>query len=50
MTKGPAMGQVVQEATRDVPVAGESDAVVVGGGIAGVVAAIAASRLGAKRR
>ncbi len=38
----------VTEAEREVPVAGEFDVIVAGGGIAGTIAAIAASRMGAR--
>ena len=40
--------QQLQEPARELPVMGEFDVVVVGGGIAGVAAALAASRAGAK--
>ncbi|MGI6354567.1 MAG: FAD-dependent oxidoreductase [Lentisphaeria bacterium] len=40
--------QQLQEPARDLPVMGEYDVVVVGGGIAGVAAALAASRAGSK--
>ena len=36
------------EAARDLPVAHETDVLVVGGGIAGVMAALAAGRTGAR--
>jgi heterodisulfide reductase subunit A-like polyferredoxin len=40
-------GQVVEEA-RELPVADEADVLVVGGGIAGVMAALGAARSGAR--
>ncbi len=50
-TRGPrraATGQVVREAAREVPVHAECDVLVVGGGPAGVAAAVASARLGAR--
>lgn len=43
-----AKGQTMSEPARDLPVVGEYDVVVVGGGIAGVAAAVAAARLGVR--
>ncbi len=43
-------GSVIAEPAREIPVAGESDVVVCGAGPAGVAAAIAAARCGAKVR
>ena len=40
--------KTVTEPTREIPVAGQADVVVVGGGLAGVAAALAAARNGAK--
>ena len=40
--------RTVTEQSREIPVAGEADVVVIGGGVAGVAAAVAASRCGAK--
>jgi ribulose 1,5-bisphosphate synthetase/thiazole synthase len=40
--------RVVQEAARDVPVRGEYDVIVAGGGLGGIAAAIAAARCGAR--
>ena len=40
--------RTVTEPTREIPVAGEADVVVVGGGLAGVSAALAAARSGAR--
>src|SRR5881398_1038650 len=40
--------QVVREPEREIPVAAEADVLVVGGGPAGLCAAVAAARLGAR--
>ena len=40
--------EYIREQTREIPVAGSADVIVVGGGVAGVGAAVAAARCGAK--
>ena len=40
--------KTITEERRDIPVAGETDVLVIGGGLAGIAAAVAASRNGAK--
>ena len=41
--------EMIRESARDLPVAGEADVLVVGGGVAGIAAAVAARRAGAAR-
>ncbi len=48
MPARPAGSRQVLEPARDLPVAGETEVLVVGGGIAGVMAAVAAARTGAR--
>ena len=48
MTDRPPSSRTVREPARDIPIVAKADIVVVGGGPGGIMAAIAASRTGAR--